>query len=87
LLLVYVLLLLLAVQRVVQDYGAQAILKVLLLTEELLPAMVEVRVGRPLDGVEVVRTLHVLVRKPTSLGLDLKHQVVRLLTLLSKMLV
>lgn len=47
LLLVYVLLLLLAVQRVVQDHGAEAILKVLLLTEELLPPMVEVRVGRP----------------------------------------
>ena len=45
LLLVYVLLLLLAVQRVVQDHGAEAILEVLLLTEELLPAMVEVRVG------------------------------------------
>jgi hypothetical protein len=47
LLLVYVLLLLLAVQRVVQDHGAEAILKVLLLTEELLPAKIEVWVRRP----------------------------------------
>jgi hypothetical protein len=42
LLLVYVLLLLLAVQRVVQDHRAEAILEVLLLTEELLPAKIEV---------------------------------------------
>ena len=47
LLLVYVLLLLLVVQRVVQDHRAEAILEVLLLTEKLLPAMVEVRVRRP----------------------------------------
>jgi len=58
---------------VIQDHRAEAVLEVLLLTEELLPAMIEVRVGRPRDGVEVVRTLHVLLREPTCLGLELKH--------------
>jgi hypothetical protein len=71
----------------VQDHGSEAVLQVLLLTEELLPAMIEVRVGRPGDGVEVIGTLHVLVREPTCLGLDLNHKVVRLLTLLVEMLV
>jgi hypothetical protein len=71
LLLVYILLL--TVQRVVQDHGSEAVLQVLLLTEELLPAMIEVRVRRPRDGVEVVCTLHVLLRKPACLGLDLEY--------------
>ena len=74
LLLVNILLQLLPIQRVVvKVHGMETVLQVLLLTEELLPAMIEMRVGMPLDGVEVVRTLHVLVQNSTCLGLDLKH--------------